>query len=507
MNRHSYRRRQGAGTAPQIRLFETLETRALLSGPPYVPSLLAEFGNPATTAQFQNAIGTDAGGNVYIVGSFDKTIDLDPRADSQFLLTSGNGGEDNSTFLAKYTPQGNFVWANQFDGEPGDSIADAKLAVAPDGTCFLAYSFTGIVDADPGVDSFLLEAPFNGTDPQANTAVVRINPSGNFSTAVQFSTRGQETIPIEIALDGAGQAYVLAESFVDSTTAGADDDDTIVYGLSAYLDTRYTYRAGARHHAVEANDLAVNPDGSVYVVGKAWTGTDFHLARRVVRTIPHAFDDRNGYVLRLGPAGQLDWVIGLTGGTADAGTDFNAVAADGVGGVYVTGKYTPGVDFNPSKRHKLVVPTFNNRFADGFVARYAPTGRFSRAWNLGPVGDLYAPDAITVDPSTHNILVAGSLETQGFDVDPTGGRRLTEKHTFSSFYAVYTPRGRYVDAQAVSGVGLSIVPAHTLMPAFAPDGALYLLGRSDDDSLLAYRPTQADQTISLATQGLFVLKA
>ncbi|MBK9321291.1 MAG: hypothetical protein IPM91_22480 [Bacteroidetes bacterium] len=52
----------------------------------------------------------DAVGNVYLIGRFNGTVDMDPSA-AIYNLTS-NGGSD--VFIVKYSPGGNFLWAVQF---------------------------------------------------------------------------------------------------------------------------------------------------------------------------------------------------------------------------------------------------------------------------------------------------------------------------------------------------------------------------------------------------------
>ncbi len=67
-------------------------------------------------------LDVDESGNIYVTGAFRSTKDFDPSPDSSFLLSS-SGGDD--IFVASYTPQGTFRWANR----GGASGADTGIAV------------------------------------------------------------------------------------------------------------------------------------------------------------------------------------------------------------------------------------------------------------------------------------------------------------------------------------------------------------------------------------------
>ncbi len=64
----------------------------------------------------------DPEGNIYVTGAFRSTKDFNPDPDESFLLSS-SGGDD--IFVASYTPQGTFRWANR----GGASGADTGIAI------------------------------------------------------------------------------------------------------------------------------------------------------------------------------------------------------------------------------------------------------------------------------------------------------------------------------------------------------------------------------------------
>src|SRR5439155_24198709 len=170
-------------------------------------------------------------------------------------------------------------------------------------------------------------------------------------------------------------------------------------------------------HDTDPTGLAVDAAGNAYVTGNSFTVVDFAPSRRIVRTVPDTRSDHNGFLLRVNAAGNLDWVIGPTVGR-NLEPEFYSVTTDPAGDAYLTGKFHPGVDFNPLRRRKFVLATYANRSEDGFVARYSPRGKLDDAWRLSDVGDMARPDRIVYDPVSRHLLVAGSLTTQPGDPVP-----------------------------------------------------------------------------------------
>ena len=96
-----------------------------------------------------NDLAFDASNNIYIVGQFIGSIDLNPDPTATANFTS-NGNYD--VYLAKYDSNGNYLWANTF----GSTAADIPnvVKVLSSGVYIGGY-VSGVTDFDPssGVNS------------------------------------------------------------------------------------------------------------------------------------------------------------------------------------------------------------------------------------------------------------------------------------------------------------------------------------------------------------------
>jgi len=111
---------------------------------------LASEGN----ANLALGAGLGAAGEIFVLGMISGETDFDPDPVAT-APRSGPGGLD--LFLARYTPSGEFVWAEAFGGLGTDRPFD--LRVAPNGEITISGTYNAQPDLDPGPGTFPLPAP------------------------------------------------------------------------------------------------------------------------------------------------------------------------------------------------------------------------------------------------------------------------------------------------------------------------------------------------------------
>lgn len=90
-----------------------------------------------------NSLAIDAAGNIYTVGSFSGSIDLDPSP--ALDIWSSAGGVD--AFIQKLDNSGNYIWGETFGGTDTDMIR--SIAVDQAGWIYTTGYFNGITDLNP----------------------------------------------------------------------------------------------------------------------------------------------------------------------------------------------------------------------------------------------------------------------------------------------------------------------------------------------------------------------
>lgn len=322
---------------------ELLESRRLLA----VGALPARIGGAGYDAG-QRVLNTPDGGYV-VAGLFHGKVDFDPSAATRNLTSKG----DTDIFLAKYSSAGALQWVDQFGGDEYvddlsdqdtiDIVADPlraggqfingvgsdprlvaeyinDLAIDTNGNIYVAGSFLGSVDFDPGAKSKV----FTTFDNDYHDAfVLKINgSSGSLGWADRFGDR--------------------------------------------FTDT--------------ANALAIDSSGSIYVTGLFSRTVSFVPGNTSFTRIAEGRED--AYVMKLGTRGQVRWVNTFGGDSVkkperDAGQD---IAVDSAGNVFVGGVFTGETDFDPSAKTAIVE---SEKKSDAVLVKYSTTGKFLKVATWG----------------------------------------------------------------------------------------------------------------------------
>ena len=156
------------------------------------------------------AMALDGQGGVYVAGRFVGTVDFDPDTDT-FSLTSAG---DADAFVWQINASGNLVWAGQMGGTGVDSARGIGVDTA--GNIFVAGSFSGTADFDPGAGTYNLTSA-GGADifiaklAQPTLDVALMAASDTDKEKAKFRNRLQREAVIDQALEDLDlQDYRLA---------------------------------------------------------------------------------------------------------------------------------------------------------------------------------------------------------------------------------------------------------------------------------------------------------
>lgn len=245
-------------------------------------------------------IATDADGNVFLAGAFTGTADFDPGPGTA-NLTAGATGRD--AFVAKYTPGGDYAWANKIGGDNIDLARD--VAVDSVGNVYVAGEFTGSATAG--------SATLNSVGGSRDLFVAKYRNGGNFVLAKSMGGSGID-IAYGLAVDSSQRIY-LAGTF----SAKADFDPssgtkylTPVGSQNSYLVrltkggalsyVRQIAQVSSQNVGVNQIDaLSLDPSGNVLLGGYFSGTTDFNPASGAVRKTSTGTDF---FLLKLDPGGR-----------------------------------------------------------------------------------------------------------------------------------------------------------------------------------------------------------
>lgn len=274
-------------------------------------------------------------------GIFAGTVDFDPGP-GNFNITSASATSD--IYVLKLDANGNFQWAKAIGG----TGMDIGFGIAQDalGNVFVAGSFSGLVDFDPGPGTF------NLVGHQSSTAfVLKVDGSGLFQWVRVI---GDSTIPsIAYAITIADNGDVYSTGGFNGTAdfdpgPGQDirSSSTASYDMFVQkLDGNGDYQWAATIGGLGDDfgySIATNAQG-VYFTGTFGATVDFDPSASIfnMTSFNNTFD---AFVEKLNHSGQFQWVKPIGG----AGVDYGfGIQANATNHVHTIGCFESTVDFDP----------------------------------------------------------------------------------------------------------------------------------------------------------------
>lgn len=306
----------------------------------------------STSTDIGWAIAVDAAGNQYVTGYFSGTASF-----GGIQLSTGANYNDN-IFIAKLSPDGNFLWARQAGGLSSDY--GYGITVDGSGNCYL----TGQAVAPANFGTITL----NGSN---NIFVTKMDTDGNFLWATQCGNvnggRGHK-IKVDplgnIYLTGEFQSIGLFGNLAPLSSAGSAD--AFVAKMNPAGEFIWAKNAGGQF-ADQAYDLGLDANGNIYFTGN-FQGTAAFGTTNLI-----AADQDDIFISKIDNNGNFIWSKSFGSYDKDCG---NAISVAANGNAFVTGYFTGTVAFGSNN---ILV----GEYKDIFVAKLNSAGTVMAAKRAG----------------------------------------------------------------------------------------------------------------------------
>lgn len=454
-----------------------------------IPALQWTLGFGSTGADVTVASVVDATGNIYSVGTFSGTIDLDNSA-SNYTVTS-NGQSD--FYILKTDAAGNFIWANAFGGTGYDGVT--SIVINSSGELIVVGAFRNTVDFDPSVAAANITS--SGID---DIYIAKYSQTGNYINAVKIGGTAIDS-PRSIKIMNTTNDIVIVGSFqgvcnfniapltTTASSAGYEDIFFACYSNSLTLNWAKTLGGVTTEYATSVD---VDASNNVFITGCFNGSIDFDPGVQT-NTLTSLSGSPDIFVAKYDNLGNYLMAFNI-GTTSTDGP--SRIVIDALNNIYVGGYVAGSVaDYDPSPATATINPVSAYRY--GFIAKYNNTGAF--AW-VNAITSNYSMGvevrALALD-ANNNVLVggiySGSIQPQGqftnYETNNGGTDIFIVSYNSAGSYiyhALYGGNG-YEDITKITCTGNSFIVSgvfentvdfdltattHTLLSAGQTDGYL-----------------------------------
>lgn len=386
------------------------------------------------------SIAIDNSENVYIIGSFEGTLDFDPGPGTSNITSAGSV----DAFISKYDNLGNFVWTKTIGG----AIADQALSLTldSDGNVIVTGIFKGTVDFDSSAVTFNLS-----TSGATNSFILKLDPLGNFIWAKQFESSFSSRITSKaITIDGLGNIYLSGDF---TGTADFDPSDAI-FSLTtstatdvfiSKLDSQGNFvwvKAFTGSNDDSSNSIALDSNGNVYIVGSFAGNVDFDPSTETYNLTSRGGSDI--FIVKMDHLGNLLWAKQI-GSTRMDWAQCITITSDDY--IYTTGIYAGMADFDPNSGIFNQTPEGIN---DVFISKLDNTGNFIFAKSLGGIG---YPAALSIANDTAGNIYLGGNYLGVCNFNPDGGNNtLTSAGDYDIFVSKLNNSGNLLWTKSAGGI-------------------------------------------------------
>lgn len=414
-----------------------------------------------------SSVGTeivvDAEGNHYVSGVLQSNVpvDLNPSplpGDTAFA-------QPFSIFIAKYNPQGNYLWSHSLPGQisTGQSLF-AGLAIAPNGDVALCSGTSQRIDADPSAAELLI-----GKEDSYTIYVIRYSSDGGLVWATEIPLTASSAGNTNHQFAFKGLSFTSTEALVFSGTIYVNGQDSLTFdfdaagaGLELTTNGRRpnffigkldregrTEWAGLINGSSNSSsdqlyDIALDSKDNIYLSGTIngeGAFYDFDIGPEEDNLALPVGTRRAAFLVKYDTNGKLL----RTGLTTDGLTNGRSIAIDEADNVYQIGFYTGVVNFNLQEGDPIQIGDGSGNI---YLTKYSPNGDFVWGYEAARVAAGSAnPVDIFCDQKGY-LYLSGSVNG-GFNFDFLGGNtplQAVEPNNSLPFVAKYSTRAELIYA-------------------------------------------------------------
>lgn len=390
-------------------------------------------------------IKADSAGNTYVVGSFTNTADFDPGPGTALITARTDGFTTYVAdgYVAKYNPQGVFLWVRTIGGNGDEQANRVELDAA--GNVYVVGTLgeeSATVYFDTAANGPTMNKNANGFN-YTEPFVAKYDNNGTFLWARNFGGGGYDVgNALTVSKDGTA---VYAGAMVSPMYA-TDINGMLLQKFDAATGDQVWRKYLKGSGILSPLGMVLDTQENLYVTGALnYADTvDFDPSPNVVNWVS-AGGSSNAFLAKYDSAGNYIWVQGGLQMDANRAGQSQYMTIDEDNNVYITGYFNGELTMDSSAT--IVLQNVNAN--DGFTAKYDSDGHCIWANSYGSVSNE-GSDGIALDRAG-NVIITGTFRFT-VDFNPGAGiDTLVSAGSADACWVKYDPAGNYLQAGRLGG--------------------------------------------------------
>ena len=325
-----------------------------------------------------NDITISSAGNVYVVGSFDGQLDLDPGSGTSINTHGGSGLY--STFIAQLDANGLFSWGNKLAAGPNttDFVDAYTIDCDASSNIYIGGTFSGESDFDFGSGVQTIQALNSGT----KAFFVKYTSTGTYVNKKAYGSSANSNLKAQISnlkvditsSTVAVLGYVSNQVSGTSTHKGAKD--VFVEKLDLNLTPIWNKQFGGALDD-EGSAIDILTSGDVIIGGTFQSVADFDPSNTTNFNLTTT-TGTDVFVCKLNTTGAFVWAKQIGDITVSDNCKALKVVADSV---FISGSFQGTCDFDPNTISNVTRTSLGQY--DAYLLKLDPTGNFVRVYTYG----------------------------------------------------------------------------------------------------------------------------
>ena len=371
----------------------------------------------------------DASNNLYVVGSYNSTIDFDPGAGTDFhTATPSSPFSEPDIFIQKFSPNGDYIWGKSIGGKSHDVPKDIK--VDSQGNIYVSGMYRDTVDFDPNIGVQNVSVPDYLSSPP-NYFILKLDQNADFLWVKTFDNNplgGWDTWPPGELVVTDNNLY-FAGTFEDAIDLNPDlisveelvshNSTQDVFLVSLDLNGNYNWGKSFGGNGRDVfTSLDIDQSGDLIMAGFFSDTLDIIVNSQSEQYTALTSD---GFVMKLNPQGDPLWVDQIS---SLSWSGVLEMVVDESNQVYIYGFAEDSVDLDPGS-NQLYSTQPSGLPQSNYIIKLDEMGEFIWAKQFPSTVDAVYGSEMAVDSYNNVHLVGGYYDEVDFDPFNAGGEELS----------------------------------------------------------------------------------